>query len=213
LTVIEFGDGVERESGPKRTFTVRNDGTATLSLGTMTLPTGYTLMEGLPATLVPRASDSFTVRLGTEASGTFSGEVTIANNDLNENPFNFRVTARVTAQPVPEIAVFEAATPLVSGTSATIDFGVVVRRQKGPTRTFTIRNDGSDNLRVSRVELPPGFTLLRDARRNLHPRGSDTFVVRLDTKQLGVKSGQIRIFNDDSDESVFIISITGTVLA
>jgi hypothetical protein len=211
-TAIDFGNGVQRDPGPRRTFTVKNTGTAPLALGPITLPTGYTVIEGLPPTLPARASDSFTVLLRTDAAGTFAGDITIVNNDPDENPFSFAISARVTPQPVPEIVVFDGTAPLTSGASAVIDFGTVTRRQRGPTRTFTIRNDGSDNLRLNRIDLPPGFSLVRDSRRTLHPRGSDTFVVRLDSKQLGIKSGQIRILNDDSDESVFTIAITGTVV-
>jgi hypothetical protein len=212
-TAFEFGDGVLRDSGPRRTFTVRNDGTTTLTLGSISLPSGYTLLEGLPPTLSPRSSDSFTVRLNTAATGTFAGDITISNDDPDEGPFSFRVSARVLQAPAPEISVFDGATPLVSGAAGTIDLGTAVRRQKGPTRTFTIRNDGSDTLRINRIELPAGFNLVRGARRNLHQRGSDTFVVRLDTRQLGDRAGVIRILSDDSDEPVFSIAITGSVVS
>lgn len=211
-TPFQFGDGVLRAPPPSRTFIVRNDGTTSLTLGSISLPTGYTLLEGLPPALAPGAADSFTVRLAPAAVGTYAGEITIANDDADESPFSIRVTAQISQLPVPEITVFDGATPLISGSSPVIDFGAVVRRRKGITRTFTIRNDGSETLRINRVDLPVGYTLVRGPRRNLHPRGTDTFVVRLDAKQVGVKAGTIQILNDDSDESVFSIAITGTVV-
>ena len=62
-----------------RTFTVRNDGTATLTLGAVTVPTGFTLTEGLSTSLAPGASDTFTVRLDTATVGTKSGEISFTH--------------------------------------------------------------------------------------------------------------------------------------
>jgi hypothetical protein len=211
---LPFGDGVLRESGPRQTFTVRNDGTSPLLLGGVTVPERFTLIEGLDASLDPGESDTFTVRLNTSTAGTFGGEISIANNDGDESPFNFTIAATVTAAPVPEITVLDAAgVSIVNNTTTAIDFGTPIKRQKGPTRTFIIRNDGSDTLRLGRIELPTGFTLVRGPRRNLAPRGIDTIVVRLDTKVVGVKGGMIRVNTNDSDEDPFSFAVTGTVLA
>ena len=56
-------------------FTVRNDGGSTLTLGAVTVPTGYTLTEGLSTTLMPGASDTFTVQLDTAVAGTKAGDI------------------------------------------------------------------------------------------------------------------------------------------
>lgn len=77
-------------------FTVRNDGTAALTLGAVTVPPGYTLTEGLSASLAPGASDTFTVQLDTATAGTKSGDISFATSDSDENPFNFRITGQVT---------------------------------------------------------------------------------------------------------------------
>jgi hypothetical protein len=212
-TPLPFGDGVLRDPGPRQTFTVRNDGTSALTLGAITLPSGFTLLEGLVKSLAPGVSDTFTVRLDAANVGTFSGEITISNNDADENPFNFTITSTVTATPVPEITVLDGGVAITNGAATAIDFGSPIRRQKGPTRTFTIRNDGSDTLRIGRIELPTGFTLVKGSRRNLAPRGTDTIVIRLDTKVLGTKTGMIRINTNDSDEDPFSFAVTGMVLA
>jgi len=208
LAPLPFGDGVLRDPGPRQTFTVRNDGTSPLTLGGITLPDRFTLIEGLVSSLAPNASDTFTVRLNTSTVGTFGGEITIQSDDADENPFNFTITATVTAAAVPEITVLDAGVSITSGSTTPIDFGNAVRRQKGPTRTFTIRNEGSDTLRLGRIELAPGFTLVKGPRRNLGPRGTDTIVVRLDTKVVGAKSGMIRINTTDSDEDPFSFEVT-----
>jgi hypothetical protein len=77
---------------------VINTGTAPLTLGTVAVPPGYKLVEGLESTLAPGASDTFTVRLRSASVGVKGGAITIANNDSDENPFVIAVTGRVRAR-------------------------------------------------------------------------------------------------------------------
>src|SRR5262249_44836054 len=65
----------------QRTFTVANIGTSTLTTSGLALPSGFTLVEGLSASILPGASDTFTVRLDTASLGTKSGQISFANND------------------------------------------------------------------------------------------------------------------------------------
>ncbi|MGE0614099.1 MAG: PA14 domain-containing protein [Bacteriovoracia bacterium] len=98
---IDFGSVAQNASGPTRVFQVKNDGNATLTLGTVNVPAGYALTEALSTSLAPGASDTFSVRLNTGAAGSFSGSVSFTNNDANESPFNFSVTGMVTSTPPP----------------------------------------------------------------------------------------------------------------
>jgi Ca2+-binding RTX toxin-like protein len=59
------------------------------------VPAGFTVTEGLSASLAPGASDTFTVRANATAVGTFTGNLTFNNNDSNESPYNFTIKAVV----------------------------------------------------------------------------------------------------------------------
>ena len=73
-----------------RSFTVRNLGSSALTLGTISLPSGFSLASDFGATtLAPGASTTFSVRLDALAPGTYSGTVSFATSDPNQNPFNF----------------------------------------------------------------------------------------------------------------------------
>jgi len=91
----DFGSVQQGQPGISHTFTVRNDGGQTLTLGSVSVPRGFTLVEDLSSSLAPGASDTFTVRLETGSVGTFSGDVSFSTNDSDENPFNFRITGTV----------------------------------------------------------------------------------------------------------------------
>ena len=84
-----------------QTFTINNTGNAPLTIGTPTVPLGFTL-GSLPSTVVTGGSStSFSVTLDALASGTFSGDVSFVNNDGDESPFNFTITGTVNEIPEP----------------------------------------------------------------------------------------------------------------
>jgi ribosomal protein S16 len=94
----DFATTLQNAAALTRTFTVRNTGAAALTLGTPGLPAGYSITEGLSATIPAGGSDTFTVQLSTAVVGAFAGDVSFVTNDGTQSPFNFRVTGSVAAQ-------------------------------------------------------------------------------------------------------------------
>ncbi len=86
-----------------KTISIRNEGTANLTLtpidGT-TLPAGISLVSNIgAASLAPNAATTFTLRLQSATSQTFTGALAFASNDSDENPFNLNFTGVVAAAP------------------------------------------------------------------------------------------------------------------
>lgn len=107
--VVDFGPVEVNSSAPHRTFSIRNTGNVSLATiatanGRVQYPSGYSLTNGATASIAPGGSDNITLRLNTGQLGTFSGFVTIHNNDGNEPAFNFRVTGRVVDTTPPSIS-------------------------------------------------------------------------------------------------------------
>lgn len=96
----DYGVALLGEPGPTRTYRIWNDGLGPLALGAITVPIGFTLVDGPTATLLPGESDTFTVRLDTDSLGTKTGEIVLPNNDEVENPFNFQIRGTVRSAPV-----------------------------------------------------------------------------------------------------------------
>jgi Ca2+-binding RTX toxin-like protein len=96
-----FGGAAEGGPPVTRTFTVRNEESATLILGAPILPSGFTLgaADPLVGSLAPGASDTFQVQLSTAAAGSWSGEIVINSNDGDESAFNFAVAGIVAPAP------------------------------------------------------------------------------------------------------------------
>ena len=210
---VDFGSSVQGRPGASRTFVVRNDGNAPLTLGTVSLPAGFTLTDPLVGSLAAGASDRFVVLLSTDTSGERAGSISIPTNDANENPFNFPVrgvVAQPASTPGADIAVLLDDAPLAP--DGTIDFGTATAGQAAPERTLTIRNDGFDELTLGQVTLPPGYTLAQGPEPvNLAPGESTTIRVALDTQTAGTFAGQATIPSNDADENPFTLNLTGTV--
>ncbi len=212
----DFGSVVQGGSAISRTFTVRNDGTATLTLGTVTVPGGYTLTEALSSSLAPGGVDTFTVQLETSTPGTKAGEITFTNNDSDENPFNFQITGVVTGGTEPEITVLGNGVSIADGDTTPdsadhTDFGSVAQGGTALSRVFAVRNDGVALLTLGAVAVPAGYTLTEALSSSLAPGASDSFTVQLDTVTAGTKTGDITFTTNDSDEDPFNFAITGTV--
>lgn len=78
------------------TFTIQNIGDLALDLtGTpkvVVAGTGFTLETDAPATVSASGTVTFQVKLTTTTVGVYSGTISIANSDANENPYNFAIT-------------------------------------------------------------------------------------------------------------------------
>jgi hypothetical protein len=81
---------------PHRTFTVSNNGTATLTTSGLDVTTGFVIVEGLESSIEPGQSDTFTVSFNTATVGTIAGQVRFSSNDVDESIFEFDVSATVT---------------------------------------------------------------------------------------------------------------------
>lgn len=87
------------------TFTVKNRGMLPLQLTEpISVPAGFSLASSFGTTTLPvGASTTFTIRLDGLVEGTYNGEVSFANDDPDENPFNFTVTGSVAVPPAIQI--------------------------------------------------------------------------------------------------------------
>jgi Ca2+-binding RTX toxin-like protein len=212
-TPIDFGTNTQGQTGTTRTFTVTNDGTDVLTLDTVNVPAGFTLVDPLVGPLTPGQSESFTIQVDTTSAGVKSGTVSFANSDPNQNPFSFAISATVNAAApqLPEATVTLAGTNVADGQSTPVDFGSVFQGASGPELTFTVQNDGTGVLNLSNLAVPSGYTIVDGLVGSLNAGGSDTFTVRLDSASLGTKGGTISFSNNDTDEDPFNFAVTGSV--
>jgi subtilisin family serine protease len=135
-----------------QTITVRNLGTTNLTLGKISVPSGFTLVSTFGTTMVaPGGSTDFVVRLNAVTEGSVTGQVSFATNDADENPFNFTTTGTVSMY----------ATPFViddgdSGYSATAGWSSYVGVGAQGDFSYKAAGTGSQSATWSFSGLAPG---------------------------------------------------------
>ncbi|MGE3989844.1 choice-of-anchor D domain-containing protein [Pseudorhodoplanes sp.] len=212
-----FGDVLVGATA-ERTFTVTNTGEGVLTTSKLKLAKGFTLVEGLSASIAGGSSDTFTVRMDTSKTGAKSGSITFATNDADEAAFDFAIAGNVNTGPVlsPEIEVRGNDNVIADGDttpSATdhTDFGTVGIGETA-VRTFTVNNTGDGALTISKMKLPKGFVLVEGLSPTIAAGASDTFTVRVDTAKVGAKSGTITFATNDPNENPFDFALKANVI-
>jgi murein DD-endopeptidase MepM/ murein hydrolase activator NlpD len=161
-TPIDFGTVAKGAAGPTQTFTVTNHGSAALSTSGLALPGGFSLVEGLSASIAAGASDTFTVRLDTAIVGLKQGTITFNTNDYDEGVMNFAIEGIVTGGPT---AVLSAAEITAVG-AATHSFTVTYSDDQG----IDVASLGGSDLGVT----GPGGIVLPATLLSVSPAGNGT---------------------------------------
>ena len=227
----DFGS-VAVASSLTRTFTIQNLGTANLNL-TSTSP--YVVISGANAadfsvTAIPSTpiagsgSTTFNVRFTPSAAGVRNATLTIANNDSDENPYDFAIQGTGFV-PAPEINILGNATTIVDGdttptTADFTDFGSTTVATP-ITRSFTIQNLGTANLNLTaaspRIVISGAnaadFSVTVIPTTPITASNSTTFTIRFNPATAGVKNATLTIANNDSDENPYDFAIRGTGVA
>ena len=206
----DFGN-TPQGTAVERTFNIVNNGTGTLTLSDpISLPNGFTLVSDFGSTsLAPGDSTSFTVELDATAAGFYSGNLAFGNNATTGGTFQVAVSGGVA---VPRFQVLEGMTD-VTNTANPVDLGETV---VGTARsaTFTVQNNGTDNLVLSDpISLPAGFTLEQDfSATTIVPGDSATFTVELPATAAGDFSGSISFGTNLANIPTYSLPIQGEVI-
>lgn len=115
------------------------------------------------------------------------------------------------------IARFEV--PDISISPTFYDFKDVRLKQSSPPASFTITNEGTGNLKLTKIEMlgtdarlfkmTRSMTRSRQQTLTLSPGGQYPFSVTFSPTSIGLKTATLRITSNDPDESVMEIVLTG----
>ena len=200
------------------TFTVTNIGTTNLTGLDVTIDGTNSTMFSVttnPATsLSPGTTTTFTVRFAPVSTGVKTATLHIANNDINNNPFNIAITGTGTGiGVVPGIVVQQPlGTNLVNGVG-TDSFGSVIVGTS-TNLTFIITNIGTANLTGLGITIDGAnsgmFSVTANPVAPVVPNGFTTFTVSFMPVSTGVKTAVLHIASNDVNNNPFNIAITGT---
>ncbi len=227
----EWGDQYELASGSDwvyfdntgegspitETFTINNTGTSdlTLDVNSLSVPYGFSITAPFAATVVPDDSTTFTIQLDATQAGYYSGAVSFATDDSDENPFEFYVSGDVTSGgggPSAEIIVYDALYDEVTDDTGSVDVGQTTAGTP-ISYTFTIENEGDADLALDAgsLTLPTGFSLVSTFAQTVYSYGQTYLTVQLDATSAGTYSGELSFSTNDADENPFNFTISGDV--
>ena len=203
------------------TVTVANSGTDTLTLSTATSSgasnvTVNSISAPASSTVAPGGTTTFTVSYTPTNAGAFGFDLSMVNDDADENPYD--VTVSGTATGAPEIAISSS----ISG--ALTDGGTDGHGVRGAgstvTVTYTVENTGTDTLNITTPTLANAISGEANATvsslvigsTTLVPGGTTNMVIQYAPTIAGAYVFNIDLLSNDSDEATFDIEVTGSAL-
>ncbi len=225
----DFGNVLTTGGTDTHTFTIENTGTANLNL---TGSSPYVSITGANASdfnvaTIPASSinigtsTTFQITFNPSADGLRTATVTIANDDSDENPYNFDIQG-TGYTPAPEMNVVGNAITIVDGDSTPnfsddTDFGSISTLSTQEVHTFTIQNTGNLVLNLGSIAIggshAADFSVTANPSATVAASGSTSFDIAFDPSAIGLRTATITIANNDSDESPYNFSIQGTGVA
>jgi hypothetical protein len=204
------------------TYTIQNTGNLPLTIGTITFsganPTDFTVI-GLPsATVAAGSSTTFTVRFFPSSSGIKTATLSFANNDNNENPYNFSIRGTGLDLGVAQEIQIEGNATVIpdNGTIPSTNNWTILGDtfvSTPITRTFTIKNTGATTLTVGAISFSgtnaSEFTVTTAPSATVVGGSFTTFVVRFLPTAAGIRTATISIVNNDATENPYNFAIQG----
>ena len=204
-----------------RTFTISNSGTGALNLTGSPIVVSssgeFIVTQPASSTVAAGGSITFQVTFDPSASGTRTATLSIANNDANENPYNFSIQGVGTA-PEPEMSVSGNSVEILDGdatpsTSDHTDYGLADINTGSVTYTYTISNQGLATLTLSGSPIVSSsssdFTITQPSVSSIAASGSITFQVTFNPTATGTRTATISIANNDSNENPYNFTVQG----
>lgn len=197
-----------RGTAVTKTWTIRNTGTAPLALGTpVQSGSQFTILDPLPDTLAAGAAVNFRIRLNATAIGSVSETLMFPNSDSLRPANGLNLTG--TVQGLQEATVLVDGNNVTSG--ATLAYGTTTPDQP-ISKIFTIRNDGQDLLTLSSLIVNgQDWELIGSLPSSLAPGASTTITIRRIGIVAGSNPGELRFLTNDSNETNYLINLSGTV--
>ena len=213
LYTLDFGSlNEEAISGNTQTLVITNPGNQDLVIQSITLPNGYSTLTTFPLTIVPSVgSVDIPITLATDTFGTYSGQGSIVSDAYGNPEFLFNLTGVIVPTP-PTLGLTYQGNPISNGDS--LPFGNLELNSIGNTVPLTVTNIGSEDLVISSITLPSGYTVEPSILPvTLAPGETLDIVFTLATDTPGVFNGLITLSTNDPLIPLTMLSALGTVTA
>ncbi|MEW7009440.1 choice-of-anchor D domain-containing protein [Lentilitoribacter sp. EG35] len=224
----DFGSADINGGSVTRTFTIENNGFGffldlqSTSAVTLSGPNAsdFTVSRQPPQLVDAGVPETFEITFDPSGAGLRGPvNVSITNDDLDENPYNFRIQG--TGAVAPEINVEGNSVTIGSGDTTPdltdhTDFGTQDIDSGSISRSYRIRNTGTSTLTLGSDAVSisganaSDFSIISQPSTSINSGNSRSFNIGFNPSALGLRTANISIANDDSDESPYTFAIAGT---
>lgn len=189
---IEPGDSLGQ------TYTIRNLGSGTLYLDSLSLPTGYSTDLSLPLALEPDAESNFRISFVPVNTGNFDGSFVLYNNDSDEGEFNLLLFGDAVLQPSMHLLAF--GDTIVSGQATPV---VIARRYTYPDFSLPVINSGAGELIIDQVDVPSGWVFNTALPLTLAAGADTTLSFSAPYAGEGIHTGSFILHTNQADAPTF----------
>ena len=209
------------------TFTILNTGNSNLTLSEPVITgdqSDFTLTNAPNTTVALNSITTFTITFDPTTVGLRTAEISVANNDIDEDPYTFNIQGNGTT--TPEIDLRGKGISIANGDNTPTpvddtDFGTKDILDGLQMRTFKIHNTGSGALSLSGNPLVTlsgfhtgDFYVSQQPTVNSVLAGdSIDFKITFDPTVVGIRTAQVNIENSDEGDDLFTFLIRGNGVA
>jgi hypothetical protein len=213
-----FGTILVGTSSADRSYTLRNTGNATLEITSIEV-SGPNVADfqitPLPANSpVANGVTNFSVLFAPTGGGLRTAQISIVSNDSDNSPFIINLSG--TGLLPPALTVEQPSGTGLTNNAPTSSFGAVLVGASSPERSYTLRNTGGAALDISAFELSGSnvadFQITPLPIASLAGSGVTEFTVSFAPTGGGLRTSQISIASNDTNNSPFIINLSGFAL-
>ncbi|MFO7890213.1 MAG: choice-of-anchor D domain-containing protein, partial [bacterium] len=220
----EFGTADINTGSVTHTFTIENQGTSDLKLtGTPIVQLSGAHASDFSVSQQPASSTissggtvTFQITFDPSTTGLREANISIANSDSDENPYNFSIQGTGTSGPEMDVlgnGVSIADGDVTPSTADSTNFGTVNIAEGTVSHTYTIENSGYADLLLTGspiVAISGGtdFSVSTQPSASTISSGNTvTFVVSFNPASIGVQTATISIDNNDVDENPYTFTV------
>jgi hypothetical protein len=231
MDIVEVADGgtrnVQGAGGGGTsvvTHTIKNSGSSDLAL--VTPVSSITVIANCTATVVtqpnslvvPGGTTVLAIAVTPLAAGPFSCFVSVVNNDINENPYDWTISGTAVATPEPEMDVLPWGGFGAELSQTGVDQLNLVSFGTPQTESFKITNRGSATLSLigsTPIVVTPSVNIVTASisgmpSSSIAPGDSASLTISYTVGTSGLFLFTVSIANNDSTENPYAFSVRGT---
>lgn len=220
-----IGSVVQNTTGTSKTLTIKNNGSATVTLTGSPSPAVITgahaaqfILDSQPSTteLDPGDSTEFEIHFSPDNStGVKTAILTINSDDPIVGNFSLNISGTSTPTPVPRIEVKVGSAVLTDDASGSKQTFSTQENTTSSARTITVKNTGTLALTLSPAVDLTGtdtsyFVVTQPGNTNLAPNASTTFTIKFSPNNTTTRTAKVQIHSNDPNVGNFRIQVEGT---